>query len=351
VLGGQAMAVCYDEGRLAEYLDRAVQVSEGRAILIDRFLEDAFEIDVDALADGKDVVICGVMQHLEEAGIHSGDSVAVIPTWKVKPEHLATIRAHTRTLALALQVKGLMNLQVAIFEDQVYILEVNPRASRTVPFLSKACGIPFAKLAARIMLGATLPELGLLEEPTPRGFAVKVPVFPFDRFPGFDPVLGPEMRSTGEAYGWDLDFGLAFLKGMMSANQTLPAHGAVCLSVNKRDRQEAIAIARDFVQMGFSLLATRGTAEALTQAGLPVKMVYKVNEGRPHIADRIHNGEVDILINTPLGGPSFYDEKALRRAAIECRVPLVSTLSAARAAVEGIRKLRQNVLTVHALQK
>ncbi len=350
VLGGRAMAVCYDRSRLAEYLSLAAAVSAGRPIYLDRFLEDAFEVDVDALADGERVVICGIMQHLEQAGIHSGDSVAVLPTWKVADRHLETIRRHTRALATALGVRGLMNVQYAIFEDTVYVLEANPRASRTVPFLSKALGVPFAKLAARIMTGQTLADLGLTEEPTPQRYSVKVPVFPFDRFAGFDPVLGPQMRSTGEAFGADAAFGLAFAKGMMSAGQTLPAHGRVCLSVNDRDKAEAERLARDFAELGFSIMATRGTAERLQAAGLDVQMVYKVNEGRPHIADRIHNGEVDLLINTPLGANSYYDEHALRRAAIVHRVPMLSTLSAARAAVEGIRLLADNVLTVRALQ-
>ncbi|HUU00221.1 MAG TPA: carbamoyl-phosphate synthase large subunit [Myxococcota bacterium] len=350
VLGGRAMAVCYDQGRLDEYLGRAVEVAAGRAILVDRFLEDAFEVDVDALADGERVVICGIMQHLEQAGIHSGDSVAVLPTWKIEARHLETIRRQTRALALELGVRGLMNVQYAIFEGRVYVLEVNPRASRTVPFLSKACGISFAKLAARVMVGRSLDELGFSAEPRPKGFAVKVPVFPFDRFPGFDPVLGPEMRSTGEAYGRDDEFGLAFAKAMMSAGQTLPVHGTVCISVNDRDKDEMVAIARDFSELGFTLLGTSGTAERLQAEGLDARMVYKVNEGRPHIADRIHNGQVDLVINTPLGGPSFYDEHALRRAAIEHRVPIISTLSAARAAVEGIRRLTNNVLDVRCLQ-
>ena len=351
VLGGRAMAVCYEESRLAEYLDEAVRVSHGRPILVDRFLEDAFEVDVDAIADGEGVVVCGVMQHLEQAGIHSGDSVAVLPTWKIADKHLQTIRRQTRDLALALSVRGLMNVQFAIFEDEVYVLEVNPRASRTVPFLSKACGVPFARLAAQVIVGKTLAEVGLTAEPRPRGFAVKVPVFPFDRFPGFHPVLGPEMRSTGEAYGADEDFGLAFAKGMMSAGQTLPVHGTICISVNQRDKAEAVPIARDFAALGFTLVGTTGTARWLREQGLEVQTVFKVNEGRPHIADRIHNGDIDLMINTPLGGPSFYDEYALRRAAIEQHVPLISTLSAARAAVEGIGKLRDNVLTVRPLQQ
>ena len=351
VLGGRAMAVCYDESRLAGFLKEATAVSAGRAILIDRFLEDAFEVDVDALSDGKDTVICGIMQHLEQAGIHSGDSIAVFPTWKVKEQHLKAIEKHTFALAKALEVCGLMNVQYAIFEDEVYVLEVNPRSSRTIPFLSKACLIPFAKLAAKVMTGSSLKEIGLTEQPVPKGFAVKVPVFPFDRFPGFDPVLGPEMRSTGEAYGADEEFGLAFVKGMMSAGQTLPVHGTVCISVNQRDKNEMIPIARGFVELGFSLMATRGTAARLEEEGLEVKMVFKVNEGRPHIADFIRNGEVDILVNTPLGGPSHYDEHALRRAAIQCRVPIISTLSAARAVVEGVSKLRKNILSVRMLQE
>ena len=350
VLGGRAMAVCYDEARLDDYLAEAVRVADGRPILVDRFLEDAFEVDVDAICDGQQTVVCGVMQHLEQAGIHSGDSVAVLPTWKVARRHLATIRSQTAELARALSVRGLMNVQFAIFEDQVHVLEVNPRASRTVPFLSKACGIPFAKLAAQLMVGQTLEQVGLTAEPRPRGFAVKVPVFPFDRFPGFHPVLGPEMRSTGEAYGADDDFGLAFAKGMMSAGQALPVHGAVCISVNDRDKPEALAIAREFAELGFTLVATTGTARMLADNGLAVETAFKVNEGRPHIADRIRNGDIELMINTPLGGPSHHDEYALRRAAIEQRVPLISTLSAAHAVVEGIRKLRDNVLSVRPLQ-
>ena len=351
VLGGQAMAICYSETRLAQYLEEAVRVSEGRPILIDRFLEDAFEVDVDALADGEQVVICGIMEHLEEAGIHSGDSTAVLPTWMIKPEHLHTIRRQTKALGLALGVRGLMNVQFAIFEDKVYVLEVNPRASRTVPFLSKALGIPFAKLGARIMVGQTLKEIGLVEEPKPKGFAVKVPVFPFDRFPEFNPVLGPEMRSTGEAYGHDVDFGLAFAKGMMAAGQALPVHGTVFVSVNDRDKPKVVPIARDFAELGFRLIATRGTHDLLEDEGLPVELVNKVSEGRPHGADRILNGEVELVVNTPLGDASFYDEHALRLAAIRRKVPLLSTLSAARAAVEGIRGLQEKVLTVESLQQ
>ena len=221
----------------------------------------------------------------------------------------------------------------------------------SMPFLSKACGRPFAKLAAQVMLGRSLAEVGLTEEIKPRGFAVKVPVFPFDRFPGFHPVLSPEMRSTGEAYGADAEFGLAFAKGMMAAGEPLPVHGTVCISVNDRDKDDVVPIARDFAALGFSLVGSTGTAARLEQEGLQVRRVYKVSEGRPDISDHIHNGDVDLLINTPLGAPSFYDEYALRRAAIEHSVPMISTLSAARAAVEGIRGLRDNVLSVRPLQQ
>ena len=350
VLGGQAMAVCYDDSRLAEFLKAAAEVADGRPVLIDSFLEDAVEVDVDALADGQSSVVCGIMQHLEQAGIHSGDSTAVIPTWKVTDEALATIRRQTKELAAALHVRGLMNIQFAIRDGQVYVLEVNPRASRTIPFLSKAVGVPFAKLAAQVIAGASLAEVGLTEERNVSRYSVKVPVFPFDRFRGFDPVLGPEMRSTGEAYGGDTEFGLAFAKAMMSASQTLPVHGTVCLSVNDRDKPELLGIAKDLAELGFALVATGSTATFLRQAGLAVESVFKVNEGRPNIADRIRNGDFDLVVNTPLGGPSHYDEHALRRAAISHRVPMLSTLSAAQAAVEGIRRLRQNVLTVRALQ-
>ena len=326
VLGGQAMAVCYDESRLAGFLEAAICAAEGRPILIDRFLEDAFEVDVDARGDGTHAVVCAIMLHVEEAGIHSGDSIAVLPTWKVRADHLETIRRYTKDLALALGVRGLMNVQYAIFENKVYVLEVNPRASRTVPFLSKALGIPFAKIAARLMVGRTLAEEGLLEEPKPSGYSIKAPVFPFDRFPGFNPVLGPEMRSTGEAYGSDPEFGLAFVKAMMSAGQTLPAHGTVFLSVNDRDKDEIVPIARTFHELGFRLVGTQGTAARLRREGFPCDAVFKVNEGRPHVADRIFNSEIDLVVNTPLGGTSYYDEHAMRRAAIACHVPILSTL-------------------------
>jgi carbamoyl-phosphate synthase large subunit len=350
VLGGQAMAVCYDSSRLAEFIDAATRVGEGRPVLIDRFLEDAFEVDVDALCDGERAVICGIMEHLEEAGIHSGDSTCVLPTFMVGEAHLQEIREVTKRLALEMGVRGLINVQYAIADGELYVLEANPRASRTVPFLSKALGIPFAKLAARVMVGEKLDDLGLTEEPKPSHFSVKVPVFPFDRFSGFDPVLGPEMRSTGEAYGADADLGLAFAKGMMSARQALPLHGTVFISVNDRDKDKVVPIARDLAQLGFTLVATKGNAARLSAEGLEVERIYKVNEGRPHVVDRMRNREIDLVINTPLGGPSFYDERALRRTAITMRIPLLSTLSAARAAVEGIRRMRDNVLTVRPLQ-
>jgi carbamoyl-phosphate synthase large subunit len=351
VLGGRAMEIVYSEEDLLGYMRAAVAVSNESPVLLDRFLDDAVEVDVDAVSDGRLVVIGGIMEHIEQAGVHSGDSACSLPPYGLSSAVQNDLRAQTVRLARALEVVGLMNVQYAIQNGVVYVLEVNPRASRTVPFLSKALGIPFAKLAAQLMVGKTLRELGLTEEPVPRGFSVKAPVFPFDRFPGFDPVLGPEMRSTGEAFGSADRFGLAFAKAMLSAGQALPVHGTVFLSVNDRDKSETVAIAQDFARLGFKLAATRGTAERLRAAGLAVETVFKVNEGRPHVADRIRSGAIDLLVNTPLGGDSFYDEHALRRAAIARRVPILSTLSAARAAVEGIRLLRDNVLTVRALQE
>ncbi|MCA9672965.1 MAG: carbamoyl-phosphate synthase large subunit [Myxococcales bacterium] len=350
VLGGQAMAICYDDGSLGEFLERAARISEGRPVLIDRFLEDAVEVDVDAIADGERTTICGIMQHLELAGIHSGDSTAVLPPLKVTDEQLTTIRRYTAELAGALGVRGLMNVQYAIFQGVVHVIEVNPRASRTVPFLSKALGIQFARIAAQVMTGKSLDDLGFTKEPEPLGYAVKVPVFPFDRFPGFDAVLGPEMRSTGEAYGFDERFGLAFAKGMMSAGQALPVHGQLFCSVNDRDKDELCELARGFSQLGFKLVATRGTARVLRAAGLECDQVFKVNEGRPNIADLMYSGSVQLCINTPLGGPSFYDERTMRRAALALRIPMLTTLTASRAALEGIRELRENVLTVRKLQ-
>ncbi len=351
VLGGRGMAIVFDEGALDRYMAGAVDVSHDRPVLIDRFLEDAFEFDVDAVADATGaVVIGGVMEHIEEAGIHSGDSSCVVPPFMVKEKHLGTIREYTRRIARALKVVGLMNVQYAIKDETVYVLEVNPRSSRTVPYISKATGVPLAKIAARVAAGRTLAELGLVDDLHAAGVFVKSPVFPFVRFPGVDTILGPEMKSTGEVMGGSDNFGSAFAKAMMSAGQKLPVEGRVFISVNNSDKATVLPIARDLQQLGFTLAATRGTAAFLRAHGLDVGVMFKVNEGRPNVSDHLVNGEIDLVINTPLGRDSFFDDRAVRRAATMAQVPCITTLTGARAAVEAIRALRQQTLTVRSLQ-
>jgi len=320
-------------------------------VLVDRFLEDAFEFDVDAIADGTGaVVIGGIMEHIEEAGIHSGDSSCVVPPFICPERHLATIRDYTRRIARALKVVGLMNVQYATKDDVVYVLEVNPRASRTVPYLSKATGVPLAKVAARVMAGRTLAELGLTKDIEVSGVFVKSPVFPFVRFPGVDTILGPEMKSTGEVMGGSSNFGVAFAKAQLSVGQRLPESGTAFVSVNNDDKANLLPIGRDLVELGFRLIATRGTAAYLRAYGLDVDVVYKVNEGRPNIADEIVNRKVDLVINTPLGRESFFDDRAVRRAAMMHEVPCITTLTGGAAAVQAIRALRQQGLGVRALQ-
>ena len=351
VLGGRGMAIVFDSGALDRYMTGAVDVSHDRPVLIDRFLEDAFEFDVDAVADASGaVVIGGIMEHIEEAGIHSGDSSCVVPPFMVAERHLATIREYTRRIARALKVVGLMNIQYAIKDDTVYVLEVNPRSSRTVPYISKATGVPMAKIAARVAAGRTLAELGLVDDLEAAGVFVKSPVFPFVRFPGVDTILGPEMKSTGEVMGGSDNFGAAFNKAMMSAGQRLPEKGCVFISVNNSDKQTVLPIARDLAQLGFKLAATRGTAAFLRAHGLDVDVMYKVNEGRPHVADHIVNRSIDMVINTPLGRESFFDDRSVRRAATMAQIPCITTLTGASAAVSAIRAMRQQTLTVRSLQ-
>jgi carbamoyl-phosphate synthase large subunit len=351
VLGGRGMAIVFDSGALDRYMTGAVDVSHDRPVLIDRFLEDAFEFDVDAVADAVGaVVIGGIMEHIEEAGIHSGDSSCVVPPFMVAERHLATIREYTRRIARALKVVGLMNIQYAIKDDTVYVLEVNPRSSRTVPYISKATGIPMAKMAARVAAGRTLEELGLVDDLEAAGVFVKSPVFPFVRFPGVDTILGPEMKSTGEVMGGADNFGAAFGKAMMGAGQRLPEKGCVFISVNNSDKQTVLPIARDLAQLGFSLAATRGTAAFLRAHGLDVDVMYKVNEGRPNVADHLVNRSIDLVINTPLGRESFFDDRAVRRAATMAQVPCITTLTGASAAVSAIGALRKQTLTVRSLQ-
>ncbi len=351
VLGGRAMAIVYDTALLDRYMTHAVDAAPEHPILIDKFLEDAFEFDVDAVADASGaVVIGGIMEHIEEAGIHSGDSSCVVPPFICPERHLVTIREHTRRIARALKVVGLMNVQYAIKDDTVYVLEVNPRASRTVPYLSKATGVSLAKVAARVMTGRTLADLGLSADLDVAGVFVKSPVFPFVRFPGVDTILGPEMKSTGEVMGASSAFGTAFAKAQLAVGQRLPQSGTAFVSVNNEDKANLMPIARDLAALGFRLIATRGTAAYLRAYGLDVDVVYKVNEGRPNIADDIVNGKVDLIINTPLGRESFFDDRTVRRAAMMHEVPCITTLTGAAAAVSAIRALRQQALGVRALQ-
>jgi carbamoyl-phosphate synthase large subunit len=352
VLGGRAMAIVYDAAGLDRYMATAVDASPERPILIDRFLEDAFELDVDALADATGaVVIGGIMEHIEEAGIHSGDSSCVVPPYLVAERHLATIREYTRRIAQALKVVGLMNAQFAIKDDTVYVLEVNPRASRTVPYLSKATGVPLAKTAARLMLGESLESMGLTHDLDVAGVFVKTPVFPFVRFPGVDTILGPEMKSTGEVMGGASSFGAAYAKAHVGAGQKLPQHGTAFISVNNEDKPSVVSVARGLAELGFRLVATRGTAAYLRAHGVNAEVVYKINEGRPHIGDRILNREIALLINTPLGRESFFDDRAMRRSAMLHGVPCVTTLTGAQATIAAIKALRSEGLEVRALQE
>jgi carbamoyl-phosphate synthase large subunit len=368
-------------------MKQAVEYSQDRPILIDKFLEDAIEVDVDALSDGEDVVIGGIMQHIEEAGIHSGDSSCVLPAVDIPEPLLKRMREYTFTLARALKVIGLMNVQFAIprgshlgtvgnvgtgaparpsgaelrshtadGNGKVYVLEVNPRASRTVPFVSKATGVPLAKIAARLMTGRKLREF--LPENIERGtdldtgrcFYVKSPVFPWSKFPGVDTVLGPEMRSTGEVMGVADNFGEAFAKAQIAAGQKLPAQGTVFISVTDHDKPQVVEVARRFVDMGFKLVATHGTADILEEAGLAVERVYKVKEGRPNAVDLIKADRIQLIVNTPHGPDPYFDEKAIRRAAVTGRITTITTLSAARAAAEGIAALQRGEVRVQALQ-
>jgi carbamoyl-phosphate synthase large subunit len=380
VLGGRAMVIAFDEDTIMQYMKQAVEYSQDRPILIDKFLEDAIEVDVDALSDGEDVVIGGIMQHIEEAGIHSGDSSCVLPAVDIPEAQLNVMRDYTFKLARALKVVGLMNIQFAIPRStnggtgalarpggaelrsqadgagKVYVLEVNPRASRTVPFVSKATGVPLAKIAARLMTGRKLREF--LPEYIERGadldtgrcFYVKSPVFPWNKFPGVDTVLGPEMRSTGEVMGVADNFGEAFYKAQLSAGQKLPTQGTVFISVNDQDKPHIAEVARRFFELGFKLVATHGTADLIEAAGLTVDRVYKVKEGRPNPVDLIKAERIQLIVNTPHGPDPYFDEKAIRRAAVMARIPTITTLSAARAAADGIAALQRGEVRVQALQ-
>jgi len=352
VLGGRSMFVTYDESTLRETMERAVEASPDHSVLLDRFLEDAYEVDVDAVTDGERVVIAGIMQHIEEAGIHSGDSACVIPPFHgAIVEKLDVLREYTERLAGALGVRGLMNVQYAIKDGVVYVLEVNPRASRTVPFVAKATGVSIAGIAAKVMVGRSLESLGVTEEVLPSGRFVKESVFPFIRFPGEDPLLGPEMRSTGEVMGSATGFGLAFAKAQLGAGTAIPLGGQAFVSVNENDKSGGLTIARQLAELDFDLVATRGTAQTLRSGGLECREVFKVLEGRPNIVDLMKNGEIQLILNTPLGRKSHFDEAAMRREATQRGVPLVTTLSGGHAMVEAIRAMRDGNLRVRALQE
>jgi carbamoyl-phosphate synthase large subunit len=391
VLGGRAMVIAYDEETVVRYMKEAVEYSQDRPVLIDHFLEDAIEVDVDALSDGEDVVIGGIMQHIEEAGIHSGDSSCVLPAVDI-PEHLLErMREYTFKLARALKVVGLMNVQFAIPRSEyttdhlgaalqarpnpapdlegrgytvtngsggkVYVLEVNPRASRTVPYVSKATGIPMAKIASRLMTGRKLreflPEFVDQRKDLDTGscYYVKSPVFPWNKFPGVDTVLGPEMKSTGEVMGVADNFGEAFAKAQIAAGQKLPTQGCLFISVTDHDKPHVAEVARKFVDMGFKLVATAGTADVIEAAGMACDRVYKVKEGRPNVVDLIKGDRIQLIVNTPEGADPFFDEKAIRRAAVTARIPTITTLAAARAAAEGIAALQRGEVNVKALQQ
>ena len=351
VLGGRAMEIVYDAEDLQAFMEKAVEASAEHPVLIDKFLEDAIEIDVDAVADGTTCVVAGIMEHIEEAGIHSGDSACSIPPISLSDTQIAELRNQTYALAAELGVKGLLNIQYAIRGDDIYVLEVNPRASRTVPFVSKATGIPWAKVAARVMAGKSLAELGITKEVEITHTAVKEAVFPFNRFPGVDTILGPEMRSTGEVMGIDRDFGRAYAKSQFAAGQELPRGGTVFVSVKDKDKRAIIMIARGLADLGFQIVATHGTGKVLERNGVPAGYVFKVGEKRPTVVDLIKNGEIQLVINTPSGKRPKADEVAIRTAALQYNIPIVTTIPGAWATVEGIAALIKGAIDVRPLQE
>ena len=351
VLGGRAMEIVHDEASLTDYMKKAAAVSPDHPILVDKYLADAIEVDVDAISDGQDVIIGGVMEHIEEAGIHSGDSACSIPPYSLAPAIVDEIKLQAKALAKELNVIGLMNVQFAVKENEVYILEVNPRASRTIPYVSKAIGVPLIKFAAKIMLGDTLKGLGMTGEVEISHLAVKEAVFPFDKFPGVDVILGPEMKSTGEVMGIDEDFGLAYAKAQMSSNNRIPTSGTIFISVKDQDKSHIIEIARKLKDLKFRLVATRGTANYLQNAGITVEMINKLTEGRPHIVDMIKNGQINFIINTPEGAQSQKDSMYIRRSALQYRVPYTTTISGARAVIMAVEMLLKKELNIKSIQE
>ncbi len=351
VLGGRAMELVYNEEDLRRYMASAIEVTPDRPVLVDRFLEDAIEVDVDCISDGENTVIGAIMEHIEEAGIHSGDSACVIPTFSLSKKVLDEISSATKAMARELNVRGLMNVQFAVKGEDVYVLEVNPRASRTVPFVSKAIGVPLAKLAAKVMTGKTLHELGFTKEILPKHFSVKEAVFPFLRYQGTDIALGPEMKSTGEVMGMDVDLGLAYAKSQMAAPPPLPKKGNVFISVKDSDKETVIPVAREFVKLGFGIISTSGTAETLVKAKIKVKKVFKLHEGRPNVLDRVKNGDINFIINTPSGKIPREHEVMIRNAALAKKIPIMTTVRAAQASANGIRSLQKSKVQVRSLQE
>jgi carbamoyl-phosphate synthase large subunit len=355
VLGGRAMQVVYSDDELRHYMRFAVEASPERPVLVDKFLEEAIEVDVDCIADigigGDTVVIGGFLEHIEFAGCHSGDAAMVLPPHSLGKDVIETMRQYTHAMARELKVAGLMNVQFAVKGKDVWVLEVNPRASRTVPFVSKAIGRPLAKLAAKVMTGIKLTELGFTGEIWPKHFSVKESVFPFSKFPGQDILLGPEMRSTGEVMGIGSDWGMAYAKSQMAAQPALPVSGKVFISVRDSDKPKVLPLAKKFVELGFTLCATSGTAQVLKEAGLEVQSLFKVQEGRPNCLDLVKNGEIQLIINTPAGKSPRADEVKIRTAAVAHKISIMTTLASAKAAVMGIEKLRERGLKVHSLQE
>ncbi len=351
VLGGRAMEIVYDEASLIRYMEEAIEVSPEKPVLIDRFLEDAIEVEVDALCDGENVIIGGIMEHIEEAGVHSGDSACVLPPQTLSNEVIEKIIDYTKKMALELKVIGLINIQYAVKDDVVYVLEANPRASRTVPFVSKATGIPLAKIAAKLMCGKKLRELGIKERLKLNHIAVKEAVFPFIKLPGVDPTLGPEMKSTGEVMGIDYDFGLAYYKAQLAAGMKLPEKGTVFISVKKSDREKIVEVARKLKELGFKILATNGTAKFLKEHGIEAEVINKISQGRPNVLDAIINRQIDLIINTPSGKGGKTEGYMIRRAAVDYGIPYITTVSGAKAAVTGIEAIKRGKLSVKSLQE
>lgn len=348
VLGGRAMMIVYDDAELAHYMESAVEASQERPVLVDRFLDEATEVDVDCISDGETAVIGAIMEHIEQAGVHSGDSACVIPAHSLSENMKSEITQAAKALAKALDVRGLMNIQFAVKDEELYVIEVNPRASRTVPFVSKATGVPLAKLAAKIMAGKTLKELGFTKEVIPAHYSVKEAVFPFIKFPGSDIALGPEMKSTGEVMGIDADLGMAYAKSQMSASAALPVSGNIFISVADRQKPEIAELAQPFHELGFRIFATSGTGRAL--GDIPFTVLPKLHEGRPNVLDMIKNGEIQLIVNTPNTRETHEDAIKIRSAATAHRIPIMTTLRGARASLAAIRSLREKDLTVIPLQ-